>query len=110
GLTDSRAVSARFFQISCGEGCARGNFHYAGGVPFVRLPFHRFPTFIHSMSARLDFRSRHLGPVGSDREEMLRATGFATLDALAAAAVPAGIRSPETLDLPEALTEQDALA
>ena len=28
------------------------------------------------MPARLDFRSRHLGPVGSDREEMLKETGW----------------------------------
>ena len=62
------------------------------------------------MSARLDFRSRHLGPVGSDREQMLRAVGYETLDALADAAVPAGIRAPKALDLPDAESEQDALA
>jgi glycine dehydrogenase len=62
------------------------------------------------MSARLDFRSRHLGPVGSDRDEMLRDTGYESLAALIQAAVPAGIRMEGALSLPEARSEQDALA
>jgi glycine dehydrogenase len=62
------------------------------------------------MSARLDFRSRHLGPVGSDREHMLRITGYDSLDALADAAVPGGIRMETALDLPPALAEHEALA
>jgi len=61
------------------------------------------------MSARIDFRSRHLGPVGADIELMLRATGYSSLDALAAAAVPAGIRLPTPLDLPPAVSEHQAL-
>ncbi|GAA5131281.1 aminomethyl-transferring glycine dehydrogenase [Luteolibacter yonseiensis] len=62
------------------------------------------------MSARLDFRSRHLGPVGSDREEMIRETGYPSLDALINAAVPAGIRMDGALTLPPARSEQEALA
>lgn len=62
------------------------------------------------MSARLDFRSRHLGPIGSDRDEMIRETGYPSLSALIDAAVPAGIRMEGTLDLPDARTEQEALA
>ena len=62
------------------------------------------------MSARLDFRSRHLGPVGSDREQMLRDTGYASLEALSNAAVPGGIRMEAALALPEALAEHEALA
>jgi glycine dehydrogenase len=62
------------------------------------------------MSARLDFRGRHLGPVGSDREHMLRVVGYDTLDALADAAVPGGIRMENALDLPPALSEHEALA
>jgi len=62
------------------------------------------------MSARLDFRSRHLGPVGSDREEMIRETGYASLEALINAAVPAGIRMEGALTLPAARSEQEALA
>ncbi len=62
------------------------------------------------MSARIDFRSRHLGPVGSDREQMLRATGYESLDALVGAAVPGGIRMDKALELPAALSETNALA
>lgn len=62
------------------------------------------------MSARLDFRSRHLGPVGSDREEMIRETGYASLEALIDAAVPGGIRMDRALTLPAARSEHEALA
>ncbi len=62
------------------------------------------------MTARLDFRSRHLGPVGSDRDEMLRETGYASLAALIDAAVPAGIRMDTALSLPAARSEHGALA
>jgi len=61
------------------------------------------------MSTRSDFRCRHLGPVGSDRDEMLRTVGFPTLAGLVDTAVPAGIRLDEKLDLPAAKTEQEAL-
>ncbi len=62
------------------------------------------------MSARIDFRSRHLGPIDSDREEMLRETGYPSLDSLTDAAVPAGIRMAADLKLPPALAEHEALA
>jgi glycine dehydrogenase len=62
------------------------------------------------MSARLDFRSRHLGPIGTDRDEMLRETGFPSLAALIDAAVPAGIRLDTAMSLPAARSEHDALA
>ncbi len=62
------------------------------------------------MSAHIDFRSRHLGAIGSDREEMLRAIGYDSLESLSDAAVPAGIRLERELDLPEAKSEPEALA
>jgi glycine dehydrogenase len=62
------------------------------------------------MSARLDFRSRHLGPMGSTREQMLRETGYSSLEALIDAAVPRGIRLTAELDLPPARSEHAALA
>jgi len=62
------------------------------------------------MSARLDFRSRHLGPVGPQREDMLAITGHSTLQALIDSAVPAGIRMSAALDLPKAKSENDALS
>ena len=61
------------------------------------------------MTAHIDFRSRHLGPVGSDREKMLQKSGFSSLDDLIKAAVPQSILSEKSLDLPEPLSEQEAL-
>ncbi|MEY5019869.1 MAG: Glycine dehydrogenase [Verrucomicrobiota bacterium] len=72
----------------------------------------RAPGFFHPslrMTAHLDFRSRHLGPLGSDRNEMLQKTGFSSLDDLIKAAVPKSILSEKALDLPAALSEQAAL-
>ena len=62
------------------------------------------------MPARLDFRHRHLGPIDADRDHMLRETGYPSLEALAEAAVPAGIRMEAPLALPPALAEHEALA
>ncbi|MGL4399472.1 MAG: aminomethyl-transferring glycine dehydrogenase [Luteolibacter sp.] len=61
------------------------------------------------MSARLDFRSRHLGPVDSERDEMLREIDFPSLSALIDAAVPAGIRMDQAMALPAARSEHEAL-
>ncbi len=61
------------------------------------------------MSARIDFLSRHLGPVDTERDEMLRTVGFDSLDALVDAAVPAGIRLDQPMDLPPVRSEQEAL-
>ena len=62
------------------------------------------------MSVHSDFRSRHLGAIGSDRQEMLTAIGYESLDTLADAAVPAGIRLEKELVLPDAKSEPGALA
>jgi glycine dehydrogenase len=74
------------------------------------FPAARRPILPLQMPARLDFRSRHLGPIDSDRDHMLRETGYPSLDALAEAAVPAGIRMEAPLALPPALAEHEALA
>jgi glycine dehydrogenase len=62
------------------------------------------------MPARLDFRSRHLGSIGSDRASMIRESGFSSLEALIDTAVPASIRMAQPLKLPAAFSEQDALS
>ncbi|MEP4079865.1 aminomethyl-transferring glycine dehydrogenase [Haloferula sp.] len=62
------------------------------------------------MSVHSDFRSRHLGAIGSDLDEMLEAIGHDSLDGLIDDAVPAGIRSDKALDLPDARSEPEALA
>ncbi|RYD65373.1 MAG: glycine dehydrogenase (aminomethyl-transferring) [Verrucomicrobiaceae bacterium] len=48
--------------------------------------------------------------MGSDRQEMLNAIGYKSLDTLADAAVPAGIRLEKELVLPDAKSEPGALA
>ncbi len=62
------------------------------------------------MSARLDFLSRHLGPIATDRLEMLEETGYTSLTGLIQDAVPAGIRMEGTMSIPPARSEHDALA
>jgi glycine dehydrogenase len=51
------------------------------------------------------FQSRHIGPDSDARDEMLRAIGVPSLDALIDQTIPPGIRSKGTLDLPEADSE-----
>ena len=68
---------------------------------------------IRSISLRPNdtFVNRHMGPRDADVVEMLATIGkYKTLDELANAAVPAGIRLGKRLDLPAALTESEALA
>jgi glycine dehydrogenase len=56
------------------------------------------------------FVDRHIGLSDADAAAMLDRLGFASLDALMDAAVPAGIRSTEPLDLPTALSEPQVAA
>ncbi len=63
----------------------------------------------HSHRTR-DFAARHIGPGEAEVGHMLSALGYATLDALTEAAVPKTIAWADGLDLPEALSEPEALA
>ncbi|HAS13063.1 MAG TPA: glycine dehydrogenase (aminomethyl-transferring), partial [Acidimicrobiaceae bacterium] len=56
------------------------------------------------------FPSRHIGPRGDDIATMLDVVGAGSLDELIDQAVPSSIRSTAALDLPEAASEEDALA
>lgn len=56
------------------------------------------------------FADRHIGPRGSDTSRMLDVLGYADLDALVDAAVPASIRTDRPLDLPAARSEEEVLA
>jgi glycine dehydrogenase len=56
------------------------------------------------------FAARHLGPDAAERAQMLQACGFASLEALVDAAVPAAIRLRQPLALPAPLSEAEALA
>ena len=56
------------------------------------------------------FEARHLGPDAGQQAKMLATIGYGSLDELTDAAVPAGIRQTEALDLPAARSETEALA
>ena len=56
------------------------------------------------------FERRHTGSTAADTAAMLRTVGYASLDALADAAVPPAIRLPRPLNLPAAASESTALA
>lgn len=55
------------------------------------------------------FVNRHIGPSDSEIAEMLSAVNASNLDELINQTVPASIRSPKGLDLPEALSEHNYL-
>jgi glycine dehydrogenase len=55
------------------------------------------------------FQSRHIGPGAGDRDQMLRAVGVPSLDALIEQTIPPGIRAADPLDLPAADTEYEYL-
>jgi glycine dehydrogenase len=56
------------------------------------------------------FADRHIGPDDAEIEAMLEVVGHATLDDLAAAAVPASIQAFAGLQLPAAATEPEVIA
>ena len=55
------------------------------------------------------FATRHIGPRGSDRDEMLRRMGAASIDELIDQAIPRSIRLDRPLDLPGPLAEHEFL-
>lgn len=62
------------------------------------------PT-LTELDGALPFVERHIGLRDPDVATMLDRLGFGSLEALMDAAVPGGIRTPESLDLPAALSE-----
>jgi len=58
----------------------------------------------------VEFAHRHVGPAETAQARMLEAIGYASLDELTEAALPAGIATDAALHLPPALTEDEALA
>ncbi len=55
------------------------------------------------------FSRRHIGPGAGEQAAMLEALGYASLDALEAAAVPQAIQMREAIDVPPAATEIEVL-
>lgn len=62
------------------------------------------------MPTLIPFASRHIGPSTVEAAEMLKALGKGGLDELIDEIVPAAIRQRQALNLPAALTEEQALA
>jgi len=58
----------------------------------------------------VNFAQRHIGPDDASQQQMLAATGYASLDDLTSAALPAGLAMAKPLLLPDPLSEDDALA
>jgi glycine cleavage system P protein (glycine dehydrogenase) len=58
----------------------------------------------------MKFAQRHIGPSDDDQAQMLKSVGYASLDELTSAALPAGLAADRELNLPGTLTEEQALA
>jgi glycine dehydrogenase len=65
---------------------------------------------LHELEHHDAFVARHIGPNDAEIVQMLRVIGHDSLDAMTDAIVPANIKSPDPLALPEAITEVEALA
>jgi glycine dehydrogenase len=61
---------------------------------------------LHDLENHADFIQRHIGPSVKQQEEMARAMGYESLDALIDDTVPAAIRRRDDMDLPGAQSEQ----
>ena len=73
------------------------------------LPVTNRPS-LAQLEHAVPFSRRHIGPGPAEQERMLRTLGYASLGALADAAVPPEIRMASDLDLPPAQTEIDVLS
>lgn len=56
------------------------------------------------------FKARHMGSQGKEKQQMLKKVGFESLEALIDSAVPPHIRLPERLVMDPALSETEALS
>jgi glycine dehydrogenase len=67
------------------------------------------PSRLHELEDHAQFSRRHLGPLGTDRDEMLAALGLGSLDELVDRVVPPNIRRAEPLDVGPPATEAEVL-
>jgi glycine dehydrogenase len=65
---------------------------------------------LSKFSSHRKFSDRHLGPTLKEFKEILSTIGMTSLDELADKAVPKAIQLGRSLNLPKALTEQEALS
>src|SRR6266496_832141 len=66
--------------------------------------------FVATPNTVATFADRHIGPSANEVAQMLREFGFENLDALLDATVPKNIRLNRPLELPQAKSENEALA
>ncbi len=71
---------------------------------------HRDAEATFDLPAATPFHRRHVGPGPDDVEEMLAVLGQSSMDAFIDTALPAAIRDPRPLALPEGLSESEVLA
>ena len=67
------------------------------------------PSPLTDLGSAAPFIGRHIGPRDDELARMLETVGQPSIDALVAAAMPAGIRALDRMDLPAAVTEIGAL-
>jgi glycine dehydrogenase len=67
-------------------------------------------TSLRDLEHHHGFVERHIGPNDAEIAHMLQVIGHGSLDSMTDAIVPGKIKSPEPLDLPEAINEVEALA
>jgi len=67
-------------------------------------------TTLNQLENHSEFHARHIGPSDAEVAEMLKVVGAPSLDALVDAIVPASIKLDAPLALPDAVTEEEALA
>ena len=68
------------------------------------------PSSLRELENHGAFIDRHIGPNDAEIAQMLRVIGHASLESMTDAIVPAAIKSPAPLALPQAITEVEALA
>jgi len=84
-------------------------------LPGNRHALGRLPMLTRAVASKAwdpadNFVDRHIGPNAADTDKMLQTIGFPSLDALMDKAVPKQIRLKEDNILPDAASEQEALA
>ncbi|MGD9021906.1 MAG: aminomethyl-transferring glycine dehydrogenase [Lysobacterales bacterium] len=65
---------------------------------------------LRALENHAEFVRRHIGPDDAQIAQMLNTLGVESLDALVAGTLPASIQASDPLQLPDALTEAEALA
>lgn len=68
------------------------------------------PSSLRDLEHHSAFVERHIGPNDAEIAQMLGVVGHDSMDAMTDAIVPSNIKSPAALALPDAITEEEALA